>query len=47
MSTRNTTLVPKPQSKTEWPFVSVIIACRNEEWFIARCLDSLLPSGES
>lgn len=27
------------------PFVSVVIACRNEEAYIARCLDSVLHSG--
>jgi len=26
----------------KWPFVSVLLACRNEEKYIARCLDSIL-----
>jgi glycosyltransferase involved in cell wall biosynthesis len=28
--------------RDEWPFVSVLLACRNEEKYIARCLDSIL-----
>jgi glycosyltransferase involved in cell wall biosynthesis len=28
----------------EWPFVSVILACRNEQKYIARCLDSILAN---
>ncbi len=26
----------------EFPFVSIIIPCRNEKHFIAKCLDSIL-----
>jgi glycosyltransferase involved in cell wall biosynthesis len=28
--------------RDKWPFVSVLLACRNEEKYIARCLDSIL-----
>ncbi len=28
----------------EWPFVSVILACRNEQKYIVRCLDSILAN---
>lgn len=28
----------------EWPFVSVLLACRNEQRYIARCLDSILAN---
>jgi glycosyltransferase involved in cell wall biosynthesis len=30
--------------RAECPFVSVLIACRNEEKYIARCLDSILAN---
>ncbi len=29
---------------SEWPLVSIVIPCRNEERFIGRCLDSLMES---
>jgi glycosyltransferase involved in cell wall biosynthesis len=30
--------------RDKWPFVSVLLACRNEEKYIARCLDSILAN---
>jgi len=29
---------------TELPLVSIIVPCRNEEYFISKCLDSILDS---
>ncbi len=33
-----------PEQAAPWPFVSVIVPCRNEEPHIARCLDSILAN---
>lgn len=30
--------------RDKWPFVSVLLGCRNEEKYIARCLDSILAN---
>ena len=33
-----------PERVAPWPFVSVIVPCRNEEKYIARCLNSILAN---
>lgn len=34
-----------PRDPREWPLVSVVIGCRNEESFIRECLDSIRDNG--
>lgn len=34
-----------PARSQDWPFVSVVIGCRNEEAFIRGCLDSIRDNG--
>jgi glycosyltransferase involved in cell wall biosynthesis len=34
-----------PVKSRDWPFVSVVIGCRNEEAFIRGCLDSIRDNG--
>ncbi|MBK8574744.1 MAG: sugar transferase [Elusimicrobia bacterium] len=34
-----------PQNPRDWPLVSVVIGCRNEEGFIRECLDSIRDNG--
>ena len=45
MSTLQTGQLSGPLREKELPFISVVVPCRNEGWYISQCLDSILCNG--